>query len=105
MAFLVSRLILLAGKRIVHDNTTVRKAMDNSFASIINTMLSMGVESIPIIAVVLLVLVLYFYRRDHSEWRQQSRDDLRDSIQAINKNTSALEKVALLVQLRMENHK
>lgn len=67
-------------------------------------MLGMGVESIPIIAVVMLVLVIYFYRRDHLEWRFQSRQDLRDSIEAINKNTRALEKVSLLVQLRMENH-
>lgn len=76
--------------------------MEDGFAAIINTMLQMGVESIPVIAVVLLVLVLYFYRRDHTEWRQQSRDDLRDSLEAINKNTSTLEKVALLVQMRMD---
>ena len=76
--------------------------MEDGIASIINTMLKMGVESIPVIAVVLLVIVLYYYRRDHSEWRQQSRDDLKDSLEAINKNTSTLEKVALLVQMRME---
>lgn len=79
--------------------------MEDGFASIINKMLDLGVESIPVIAVVLLIIVLYFYRRDHAEWRQQSRDDLRDSLEAINKNTSTLEKVALLVQMRMENNR
>ena len=78
--------------------------MEDSFASIINTMLEKGVDSIPVIAVILLVMVLYFYRKDQAEWRQQSREDLKDTIEAINKNTTTLDKVALLVQLRMENH-
>ena len=75
--------------------------METGFASIINTMLQMGVESIPIITVVLLVLVLYYYRKDQQEWRQQSREDLKDSIEAINKNTTTLDKVALMVQIKM----
>lgn len=75
--------------------------MEQGFVTIIIKMLDLGVESIPIIAVVLLFLVLYYYRKDQGEWRQQAREDLRHSIESVNKNTAALEKVALLVQLRI----
>lgn len=79
--------------------------MDNGFAEIIKVILSLGVDSIPIIAIALLAIVIYFYRKDHLEWRRQSREDFKDSIDAINKNTNTLEKVALLVQLGMGRDK
>lgn len=75
--------------------------MDEALVEIIKTILGLGVESIPIISIILVVVIGYYYRKDHLEWRQQSREDLRDSIDAINKNTNALERVALLVQLKI----
>lgn len=75
--------------------------MDDSIASVINNILRLGVDSIPIISIVMLLIVLFYYRKDHMEWRRQAREDLKDSIDAINKNTNTLDKVALLVQIRM----
>jgi hypothetical protein len=70
---------------------------------IIEALIQQGVQAVPVISTILLMIVLYYYRKDQQEWRKQTREDLQSSIQAIEKNTATLEKVALISQLRLEN--
>ena len=64
-----------------------------------------GVQALPIISTVLLVLVLYYYRKDQHEWREQTREDLKSSIEAIERNTATLERIAELYKLGLERRR
>lgn len=72
---------------------------------IIELVIREGVQAMPIISTVLLIIVLYFYRKDQHEWREQTREDLKASIQAIERNTATLDRIAELYRMGLERRK
>lgn len=72
---------------------------------IIELVIREGTQAMPIISTVLLIIVLYFYRKDQHEWREQTREDLTSSIQAIERNTATLERIAELYRIGLERRK
>jgi hypothetical protein len=107
---------LVAGGFLVHtvpltftgrvDNINHRlKGIWMELKDIIELIIREGVQAMPIISTVLLIIVLYFYRKDQHEWREQTREDLQSSIQAIERNTATLERIAELYKLGLERRK
>lgn len=74
-------------------------------SDIIELLVREGVQAMPIISTVLLIIVLYFYRKDQHEWREQTREDLKASIQAIERNTATLDRIAELYRMGLERRK
>lgn len=72
---------------------------------IIELIVREGVQAMPIISTVLLIIVLWYYRKDQHEWREQTREDLQSSIQAIERNTATLERIAELYRIGLERRK
>ena len=72
---------------------------------IIELVIREGAQAMPIISTVLLIIVLYFYRKDQHEWREQTREDLKASIQAIERNTATLDRRAELYRMGLERRK
>lgn len=70
--------------------------------TLIETLLKNGSNAMPLISTVLLIVVLYYYRKDQREWRDQTREDLHASIQAMERNTTALNTVADISRARLE---
>lgn len=77
--------------------------MDDGWLNILELLINKGEQAIPIVSLLLSPVILYFYRKDYNMWREQSRQDFKESIDAVNKNTNVLERVALIVQMRMED--
>jgi len=78
---------------------------EDSLVKIIELLLNKGIDALPIVSIVLLLLVIYFYRKDMAELRAQSREDLKTSIQAIERNTSTLNTLAEISRVRLERDK
>jgi len=82
-----------------------KEMSEDSLVKIIELLLNKGIDALPIVSIVLLLLVIYFYRKDMAELRAQSREDLKTSIQAIERNTSTLNTLAEISRVRLERDK
>jgi hypothetical protein len=69
-----------------------------SLGSIITALIEKGVEATPIISTVLLIICLYYYRKDTAASRQETRADLIASTQAIERNTAAMTQMTDLIR-------
>ena len=74
-------------------------ADEATLVAIIELILKTGIDSLPLIAIALLVMVLWFYRKDQHAWRESTRADLIASTQAIERNTAALNQQGDLMRL------
>jgi uncharacterized membrane protein len=75
---------------------------DQILVSLVEVFIKHGVAAMPLISTLLLIIVLYYYRKDQREWRNQTREDLQASIQAIERNTATLNTVAEVSRMRLE---
>lgn len=76
-----------------------------ALVSLATVFIEKGVDAMPIISTVLLVIVMWFYRKDGRTRDDLARADLVVSIQAIERNTAALQNISEVTRVRMENPK
>lgn len=75
---------------------------DSVITEIVKALITQGDAAMGILGWIVALLTLWFYRKDQMEWRKQTRDELTSSITAMERNTSAMIRLADLLKVRLE---
>ncbi len=78
-------------------------AEDAALVALVTVIIDKGAEAMPLISTALLIIVMWFYRKDGRDRHEQSRSDLIASTQAIERNTAALNNISQITKVRLEN--